>query len=190
MRSLPREAWVVLAGGALSSAGTGLTLPCLVVYRAIVRDRRFVRVWLLTALLVTVGYAQVDAAFPAFATCAGGIGAGVLAIANAANTIAIGAAQLFVLRLTEGRRRTPAVVGVYAFFAATWGLTLAAGGLWRRSRSSARDPRRRATASRCCSSSHGWRRRSATTTPRWPPASAPARPRRSSLRSRAEGRVG
>jgi MFS family permease len=98
-------------------------------YRVIVRDRRFVRLWLLTALLVTVGYAQVDAAFPAFATSAGGIGAGGLAIANAANTIAVVVAQLFVLRLTEGRRPTSALVGVCAFFAATWALTLAAGGL-------------------------------------------------------------
>jgi MFS family permease len=98
-------------------------------YRAIVRDRRFMRLWALTALLVTVGYAQVDAAFPAFATRAGGIGAGALAVANAANTIAVVVAQLLVLRLAEGRRRTSALVGVCAFFAATWGLTLAAGGL-------------------------------------------------------------
>jgi MFS family permease len=98
-------------------------------YRAIVRDRLFVRVWLLTALLVTVGYAQAEAAFPAFATGAGGISAGALAIVVAANTVAVVVAQLFVLRLTEGRRRTSALVGVCACFAATWALTLAAGGL-------------------------------------------------------------
>ena len=96
-------------------------------YGAIVRDRRFVRLWLFTALIVGVGFAQVDSAFPAFATRAGGIGASGVAIAFAANTITIVAAQLLVLRLSEGHRRISLVAAACACFALTWGLTLAAG---------------------------------------------------------------
>jgi MFS family permease len=98
-------------------------------YRAILRDSMFVRVWLLTALLVTVGYAQVNASFPAFATRMGGVAASGVALANAANMITVVVAQLFVLRLMEGRRRTTALLGVCGFFATTWSLMLIAGGL-------------------------------------------------------------
>jgi MFS family permease len=96
-------------------------------FRLVVRDRRFMRVWLLSAFLVTIGYAQCDAAFPAFATRAGGISVRQLAIANAANTITIVLGQLLVLRLVEGRSRTRMLVASCGFFAATWTLTLAAG---------------------------------------------------------------
>ena len=56
-------------------------------YRDVVADRVFVRVWLLVLLLVTAGYAQYHAAFPAFATVVGGLSAWGLSIAFAANTL-------------------------------------------------------------------------------------------------------
>lgn len=98
-------------------------------YRWIVRDGLFVRVWLLTAVLVTVGYAQVNSSFPAFATRAGGIGASALAIVSAANMFTVVVAQLPVLRFMEGGRRTRALVGVCTCWAITWSLVLASGGL-------------------------------------------------------------
>lgn len=98
-------------------------------YRTIVRDRTFVRVWLLTALLVTIGYAQMDSALPVFATRRGGISAGGLAMAFAANTFTVVIAQLVVLRLMRGRRRTSGLIVLCGFWATTWALTLAAGSL-------------------------------------------------------------
>ena len=98
-------------------------------YRQICRDRRFVRLWLLMALLVAIGYAQADAAFPVYATGAGGLGASELAIAVAANMLAVVCFQLVVLKLVAGRRRTRAIMLVCASWALAWGVTLLAGGL-------------------------------------------------------------
>ncbi|MDT5027273.1 MAG: hypothetical protein QOE61_3699 [Micromonosporaceae bacterium] len=98
-------------------------------YRLIVRDGTFVRIWLLTALLVTIGYAQMDSALPVFATRRGGITGGELAVAFAANTFTVVIAQLVVLRLMRGRRRTSGLVVLCGFWAVTWALVLTAGGL-------------------------------------------------------------
>ena len=98
-------------------------------YRVIARDRAFLGLWLLTALLVTIGYAQMDSALPVFATRPGGITAGGLAVAFAANTVTVVFAQLVVLKLMRGHRRTNGVVVLCGLWAATWGLVLAAGGL-------------------------------------------------------------
>jgi MFS family permease len=98
-------------------------------YRAVLGDRTLVRLWLLTALLVAVGYAQMDSALPVFATRRGGITAGGLAIVFAANTLAVVIAQLVVLRLMRGRRRTSGLIVLCGFWACAWALTLVAGGL-------------------------------------------------------------
>jgi MFS family permease len=98
-------------------------------YRGIVRDRTFVSMWLITALLVCVGYAQLHAAFPAYATGAGALSPPGLGVAFAANTLAVVVAQLLVLRLAQGRRRTRAIMLLCAFWAATWAMVLAAGEL-------------------------------------------------------------
>ena len=98
-------------------------------YRVIWRDGTFVRVWLLTALLVTIGYAQMDSVLPVFATRPGGITAAGLAVAFAANTFTVVITQLVVLRLMRGRRRTSGLVVLCGFWAGTWTLVLAAGGL-------------------------------------------------------------
>ena len=98
-------------------------------YSHIWRNRPFVRLWLLMALLVAIGYAQADAAFPAYATGAGGLSASELAIAVAANMVAVVGFQLVVLKLLAGRRRTRAVMLVCAPWAAAWAVTLLAGGV-------------------------------------------------------------
>ena len=98
-------------------------------YRSVLRDRVFLRLWALTALLIALSYGQMHSAFPAFATRPGGIGPDALAVAFAANTFTIVLAQLFVLRLMAGRRRTTALVAACALWAASWALTLLAGGL-------------------------------------------------------------
>jgi MFS family permease len=98
-------------------------------YGHIWRNGLFVRLWLLMALLVAIGYAQADAAFPAYATGAGGLSASELAVAVAANMLAVVGFQLVVLRLVGGRRRTRAVMLVCAAWALAWAVTLLAGGL-------------------------------------------------------------
>jgi MFS family permease len=98
-------------------------------FRQVLRDRVFLRVWALTALLVAVGYAQYHAAFPAYATGPGGLSLGQLGIVLAANTFVVAAMQLVMLRALRGRRRTRGLVLVAAAFAAGWLVTLAAGWL-------------------------------------------------------------
>jgi MFS family permease len=98
-------------------------------YRRVIADRTFVRVWALTALLVAVSYGQLNSTFPAYATGPGGIPAGALGLAYAANTITVVIAQLLVLRTMRGRRRTTAIVGACTGWGLAWTLTLLAGRL-------------------------------------------------------------
>jgi MFS family permease len=98
-------------------------------YREVLRDRVFLRIWGLTALLVMVGYAQFHAAFPAYATGRGGLDAGALGAAFAANAITVVLVQLPALRLWAGRRRTRAVMVLCGLWAVTWIATLGAGSL-------------------------------------------------------------
>lgn len=98
-------------------------------YLFVLRDRTFLRVWLLTALLITVGFSQTHAVFPAFSTGTGGISASGLSIAFAANTFAVVAAQLYVLRWMVGRRRTTGMMLVSACWGLTWIVTLLGGDL-------------------------------------------------------------
>ena len=98
-------------------------------YRQVVRDKTFVRVWALTALLVALSYGQYSSAFPAYAARPGGIPADMLGLAFAANTLTVVAAQLLVLRCMAGRRRTTGILTACAGWAAAWTLTLLAGRL-------------------------------------------------------------
>jgi MFS family permease len=93
-------------------------------YGAIVRDRAFRRLWALTALIVGFGYAQYSAAFPAFATGQAGLDAHQLALAFAANTVAVAVAQLPVLRALRGRRRTSALAFAFAATGIAWTIVL------------------------------------------------------------------
>lgn len=96
-------------------------------YREVLRDRTFVWVWALTAMFVIVGYAQLDAAVPAYVTDSGSLPAHALGYVFAANTFAVAVAQLFVLRGLRGRRRTTAMIAASLSFACSWLLVVAAG---------------------------------------------------------------
>jgi MFS family permease len=98
-------------------------------YGLLLRDRVFMRVWVLTALLFAAGYSQLSAALPAYATGPGRIGASALAIVFAANTLTVVLAQLVVLRIVRGWRRTTSIVLACACWAACWAIALAAAGL-------------------------------------------------------------
>lgn len=100
-------------------------------FRRVLRDKVFVRVWLLTALIVTISFGQVQSSFPGFATRPGGIGAHGLGLAFAANTLTVVAVQLFVLRWLAGRRRTTGAALAAIAWAASWAVVIAGGHLGR-----------------------------------------------------------
>ena len=96
-------------------------------YLSLFRDRVFIRIWLLSAVLITVGYGQFTSFFPAYATGEGDLSAGSLAAVVAANTITVVLAQLVTLRLIEGHRRTRGIALMAMLWAATWLITFATG---------------------------------------------------------------
>jgi MFS family permease len=97
--------------------------------RQVLRDKMFLRVWLLTALIVTVSFGQSDASFPGYATRPGGISPSDLSLAFAANTLTVVAAQLFVLRRLAGHRRTTGTALAALAWALAWALVIAGGAL-------------------------------------------------------------
>ena len=96
-------------------------------YRAVLRDRVFLQVWLIMLLCVTFGYSQYQAAFPVYVTRPGGAGASAVSIALAANTVGVVVFQLLVLKLMNGRRRTRGIILACLFFALAWAVTLGGG---------------------------------------------------------------
>lgn len=98
-------------------------------YRAVLRDRVFLRVWLLAVVLIIVGYSQLTSSFPAYATGEGGISTRALGFVFATNTFVIVVAQLVVLRALAGILRTRALVLLSGLWAACWLATLGGGQL-------------------------------------------------------------
>jgi MFS family permease len=98
-------------------------------YRDVLRDRAFVRVWLLTALIVTVSFGQFQSSLAGYATRPGGISAHGLSLAFAANMLTVTGAQLFVLRWLGGRRRTTGAALAALAWAASWVVVIIGGHL-------------------------------------------------------------
>jgi MFS family permease len=98
-------------------------------YRDVLRDRAFVRVWALTALIVTVSFGQFQSSLAGYATRPDGISAHGLSLAFAANMLAVTGAQLFVLRWLGGRRRTTGAALAALAWAATWAVVIIGGHL-------------------------------------------------------------
>jgi len=98
-------------------------------FRHVLADKAFVRVWVLTAVLVTISFGQSQSSFTGYATRPGGIGPHGLALAFAANTLTVVFAQLLILRWLAGRRRTTAIALAAATWAASWVVVIAAGHL-------------------------------------------------------------
>lgn len=97
--------------------------------RTVLADKAFVRVWALTAVLVTISFGQSQGSFPGYATRIGGISPHGLALAFAANTLTVVAGQLVVLRWLGGRRRTTAVALAAAAWSASWVIVIVGGQL-------------------------------------------------------------
>ncbi|HET8658615.1 MAG TPA: MFS transporter [Micromonosporaceae bacterium] len=89
-------------------------------YGEVLRDRPFRRLFVFGLVLTTCGYAQIEIGFTAFATTVSGVSPRVIGWALAGNTLTIVLAQLFVIRILQGRSRTLALAGVGVLFAAAW----------------------------------------------------------------------
>jgi MFS family permease len=98
-------------------------------WRAVREDRTMLRLLPVVVVFFAAGYAQLGVAFPAYATEAGSVGSSALALAFAANTLVIVAAQLPVSRLLEHRRRTRVLALAGTFWAIAWLTAVAAGQL-------------------------------------------------------------
>lgn len=96
-------------------------------YRTVVRDRLFLSVVCLSALVVTIGFSQYNAAFPGWATRDHGIPVSALGLCFAANAATVVLAQLPVLRALSGRKRTTAIGIACAIWALSWVLALVSG---------------------------------------------------------------
>ena len=98
-------------------------------FREVLRDRAFLRVWALTALIVIVSFGQFQASFPGYATRPGGISTHGLSLAFAANMVTVVCAQLFVLHWLAGRQRTTSAALAAAAWAVTWIVVIIGGHL-------------------------------------------------------------
>lgn len=87
---------------------------------AVLRDRALLRVVLTSMVVVTFGYAQFEAGFAAYTVGVAGIPANALGWAFGANTASIVVAQLFALRLIEGRSRTRMLALCAAIWSVSW----------------------------------------------------------------------
>ncbi|HET8601904.1 MAG TPA: MFS transporter, partial [Segeticoccus sp.] len=87
----------------------------------VLRDRTLVRVVGLSVLVITFGYAQVEAGLAAFTVDVAGMPPRALGWAFGANTAAIVLGQLVALRFIAGRRRS----AMLALCAGTWSLSWA-----------------------------------------------------------------
>jgi tetratricopeptide (TPR) repeat protein len=93
-------------------------------YRDVLRDRVFLRVWVLGALLVAFGFAQYEAALPPYAT-SNGVSAHALGYVFAANFFGVVVLQLVVLRLVGHARRTRLLSAAALALGVAWCIAIA-----------------------------------------------------------------
>lgn len=98
-------------------------------FRQVLRDKAFLRVWVLTAFIVTVSFGQFQSSFPGYATRPGGISTRGLSLAFAADMLTVMVMQLVVLRWLAGRRRTTGVALAATAWAASWAVVIVGGHL-------------------------------------------------------------
>ena len=97
-------------------------------YRAVLRDRLFVRLWTLNFLFVAAGYSLINLV-PPFARDHAGLSERQIGIVFFVNTAVIVVAQLPISRAIEGHRRLRALALMPLLWAVSW-LTVDAAGFW------------------------------------------------------------
>ncbi|GAA4846956.1 MFS transporter [Kitasatospora terrestris] len=95
--------------------------------RALVADKAMLRLCLLAGLIFFTCYGQFESGVAAFATDTVGTAPSTLGLAIGANALTIVVLQMFVVRLTERRRRTTAMAAAGVVWLAAWGMALVAG---------------------------------------------------------------
>ncbi|KDN85778.1 MFS transporter [Kitasatospora cheerisanensis] len=95
--------------------------------RALVADKAMLRLCLLAGLIFFTCYGQFESGVAAFATHTVGTPESTLGLAIGANALTIVVLQMFVVRLTERRRRTTAMAAAGVVWLAAWGMALVAG---------------------------------------------------------------
>ncbi|GIF69015.1 MFS transporter [Asanoa ishikariensis] len=96
-------------------------------YREVFAHRGFRRLLLFSIVLTISGYAQLEVGFTAFSVNVAQVTPQVVAYAFTANTLVIVLAQLFVVRLIQGRSRTRLLSVVGVIMAASWLILAVAG---------------------------------------------------------------
>ncbi|TWE16840.1 MFS transporter [Kitasatospora atroaurantiaca] len=95
--------------------------------RALVADKAMLRLCLLAGLIFFTCYGQFESGVAAFATDTVGTAPSTLGFAIGANALTIVVLQMFVVRITERRRRTTAMAAAGVVWLAAWGMALVAG---------------------------------------------------------------
>ncbi|WP_371496823.1 MFS transporter [Kitasatospora sp. NBC_00374] len=95
--------------------------------RALVADKAMLRLCLLAGLIFFTCYGQFESGVAAFATDTVGTAPSTLGLAIGANALTIVVLQMFVVRITERRRRTTAMAAAGAVWLAAWAMALIAG---------------------------------------------------------------
>lgn len=75
---------------------------------------------MIVLLLALTGYAALDSGLPAYANVVAGVSPRVIALSLSANTLLIVVAQIGILALLRGRRRTQGIAVVGLVWSASW----------------------------------------------------------------------
>ncbi|HMT31740.1 MAG TPA: MFS transporter [Dermatophilaceae bacterium] len=89
-------------------------------WREVLSDRAMLRFMLVCIVVVTFGYAQMEAGFAAYVTETGGVPASRLGWSFAANTVVIVLGQLVALRFIPGRSRTRVLALAASIWSVSW----------------------------------------------------------------------
>jgi MFS family permease len=89
-------------------------------YREVLADSLLRRAFWLSLLLAMTGYGALESGLPAYANVVVKLPVRVVALSLTVNTVAIVTAQMLVVHLLRGRRRTTALATVGLLWAASW----------------------------------------------------------------------
>jgi MFS family permease len=93
----------------------------------VIRDRVFVKVWIVALFAIFLSYSQIEVGFTSFATIVAGVRPSRLAWAYAVNTAVIAIFQLWVIKALVKFSRAKALAIALVFWAAAWAVLSVAG---------------------------------------------------------------
>lgn len=93
----------------------------------VIRDRVFVKVWIVALFAIFLSYSQLEVGFASFATTVAGVRPSQLAWAYAVNTVVIAVFQLWVIKKLEKLPRAKGLAIAALFWAVAWAALAIAG---------------------------------------------------------------